>query len=374
MEFLYTIDPESERPKMCLFGEIGATTVDQGVVADIFCRELMFLDTQNKSCIDVWINSGGGSVTDGMQIFNTIIKTKTKVDTHNIGMAASIAGPIFLAGRNRFMMDNAVFMMHPVSGGDDKAREVFESSVNTMLASRSFLNTEKIAEMMAVTTWLDAESCEKIYGLCEVEYAGDKNRPRKRPEAAGPKELWKAYQNNIDTIIQTIKTPTMERVTNKLNLVKGSNEDAILNAIETLENKAKADKGMVDKMKADMDEMEDKFGKMKAEYDKVCKDLSDMENAKNKAELEKKEAKAKEVITNAVKIGKIKNEAATIDLWTKNYLSNPEGTEAMIDAIPLTKAGAKLPVSNSANADSDVKLTNAIGMYAAELRNKFNNK
>lgn len=202
MEFAYTIDPESSRPKMCLFGDIGKDESGEGIDVDAFCRELMFLDSAEpkKEVIDIWINSGGGSVVLGMQLFNTILKTKTKVDTHNVGMAASIAGPIFLAGRNRYMMDNAVFMMHPVSGGDEKSREVFESSVNTMLASRSFLTPEKISKMMADTTWLDAYECESVYGLCEVEYANGKNNPRKRPDTAAPKELWKAYQNSINNI------------------------------------------------------------------------------------------------------------------------------------------------------------------------------
>jgi ATP-dependent Clp protease protease subunit len=61
----------------------------------------------DKKRIQVWINSPGGDVDDGYNIYNAMLKTKTKVDTHCYGMAASMAGAIFQAGHRRTMADYA---------------------------------------------------------------------------------------------------------------------------------------------------------------------------------------------------------------------------------------------------------------------------
>lgn len=163
----------------------------------------------------------------------------------------------------------------------------------------------------------------------------------------------------------------MLKVTNKLNLIEGSNEDAHVKAIEAIENKAKEAENKAVKMKADLDEAMDKVTKCESEL-KAAKDaLNAMTEEKNKAKKDKEEAEAKNEITNAVKLGKIENKAETIDLWTKNYLANPDGTKAMIAAIALNKKGATIPKTDGGTEPDEKELTNVAGAAMAELRNKF---
>src|SRR5690348_5015887 len=101
--WLYTVDPDAERPVMLINTHIGFDEAEGfGVMGDAFQRELLQLDAlcieNNKGPIQVWINSPGGIVTDGMSIYSAILKSTTKVDTYCVGMAASIAGVIFQAG------------------------------------------------------------------------------------------------------------------------------------------------------------------------------------------------------------------------------------------------------------------------------------
>ena len=109
--FKYTIDAESDEPIMLINKHIGYDESDgMGIDGAEFERELMTLDTMKKKRIQVWINSPGGMVLDGWSIYNSILKTKTKVDTYCVGIAASIAGVIFQAGRERNMADYGILM------------------------------------------------------------------------------------------------------------------------------------------------------------------------------------------------------------------------------------------------------------------------
>lgn len=364
MEFLYTIDPSADEPIMLLDAEIGFNPeTNEGIPADKFCRELMFLDTIGKSKINIWINSPGGSVTDGMQIFNTILKTKTKIDTHNVGMAASIAAPIFLAGRNRYMMDNSVLMVHPVSGGDEDSRQVFEKCVNTMISSRAFLTPEVVKGLMDATTWMDASECEAL-GLCTKESSADFNKQRSKPDLTNVSMAHNAYKLITNSAIEKFKNKPilMKKVYNKLNLTEGSTEDVIVAAIEKLEVENRAGNKKVEDLEKDL-------ANKKAEYDKLANELNEMKNAAKKAEEDRVGNEAKVTIENAVKIGKIKNEAPVIEMWVKNFVSNPEGTKAILESMTVSKTAPKFTGSTEEN---DAALTNVIAKEMAGLRNKFN--
>ena len=91
MNWNYTIDIDSDEPIMLINKHIGFDLDEgQGIDGSLFQEELLKLDSLGKKRIQVWINSPGGVVMDGYNIFNAILKSKTKVDTYNVGIAASI--------------------------------------------------------------------------------------------------------------------------------------------------------------------------------------------------------------------------------------------------------------------------------------------
>ncbi len=103
MKFLYTVDPSADEPIILVNKWIGKDEIDgEGIMGDQFQAELLALDSMGKKRIQVWINSPGGIVTDGYSMYNAVIKSNTKVDTYCVGIAASIAGVLFQAGRKRY--------------------------------------------------------------------------------------------------------------------------------------------------------------------------------------------------------------------------------------------------------------------------------
>jgi ATP-dependent Clp protease protease subunit len=114
--------------------------------------------------IEVQIASPGGFVYDGLEIFNLLRRHPGAVTTRLMGMAASMASYIAMAGKRIVAEDNAVFMMHNPWGvivGDqhDMRKEAgildgFASILAKAYADKSGHATEDVREMMDAETYL----------------------------------------------------------------------------------------------------------------------------------------------------------------------------------------------------------------------------
>jgi ATP-dependent Clp endopeptidase proteolytic subunit ClpP len=80
-----------------------------GIDAEIFVKELNAIDAKT---IRVHLNTPGGSVFDGVAIYNALKQHKATVETYVEGLAASIGSVIAMAGDKIYMADNAFFMIH----------------------------------------------------------------------------------------------------------------------------------------------------------------------------------------------------------------------------------------------------------------------
>jgi len=89
-------------------------------VANLVIAQLLFLDSQDKTqTIKMYINSPGGSVTDGLAIYDTMQHVKSTISTICVGMAASMAAILLAAGEKgkRFALPNSEILIHQIMGG-----------------------------------------------------------------------------------------------------------------------------------------------------------------------------------------------------------------------------------------------------------------
>jgi len=103
-----------------IYGDIGESWDGETVTAKQFIKDVSALDTDHLS---VRINSIGGSVPDGLAIFNALRRHKANVTVNIDGLAASIASLIAMAGDSIVMAENAMLMIHApwsVVGGNAK--------------------------------------------------------------------------------------------------------------------------------------------------------------------------------------------------------------------------------------------------------------
>ena len=116
-----------------IYGDIGDSWWGESVTASDVVKQLNDLD-DSVTTLNVYINSYGGSVSDGLSIYNAL-KRRSKagltVNTHVDGIAASIASLILCAGDKVTMASNTRLMVHAPWGGlyvTGNAREVREAA------------------------------------------------------------------------------------------------------------------------------------------------------------------------------------------------------------------------------------------------------
>jgi ATP-dependent Clp protease protease subunit len=88
--------------------------------ADVVVAQLLFLESEDPTKdISVYINSPGGSVTDGLAIYDTMQYIKSDVQTICLGQAASMAALLLAAGEpgKRYILPSARVMIHQPWGG-----------------------------------------------------------------------------------------------------------------------------------------------------------------------------------------------------------------------------------------------------------------
>ena len=111
--------------------------------ASIIVAQLLFLEAEDPDKdIHLYINSPGGSVTDGMAIFDTMRYIKPKVRTVCLGMAASMGAFLLMAGEPgmRLALPNSEVMIHQPSGGAQGQQTEIEIVAEEIKKTRRELN------------------------------------------------------------------------------------------------------------------------------------------------------------------------------------------------------------------------------------------
>lgn len=358
----YTINAEDEEPIMLINKHIGFDEAEgEGINGSLFQQELLKLDRLGKKRIQVWINSPGGVVMDGYSIYNAILKSKTKVDTYCVGIAASIAAVIFQAGRKRIMSDYGLLMYHNPYGGTSSELKKMRESIAVMIAERTNNKQDAILKMMDRTTWISASEA-LMAGFCdEVENSNSINVKRNSKAVA----LWEAGAVVVNSILKP-KNKSMNKVANKLGLNPEANEESILAEIESIVNKKTSMEEKMKKMEAEYQAMLEKCDKMKAELVEMESKLADEKKAKAESEAETKKSEAKNMVSQFVKSGKIKQESA--DKWAEKALLDFDGVKNLLEELP---ANGKAVVPSVTDHVSDAELTMVAAKAMQEVRNKL---
>lgn len=106
--------PAVASAELWIYADIGESWWGETVTAKDLVKELAELDVD---AITVRINSYGGSVTDGLAIYNALKRHRATITVSIDGIAASIASLIAMAGDTVQMADNAQLMIHAPWGG-----------------------------------------------------------------------------------------------------------------------------------------------------------------------------------------------------------------------------------------------------------------
>lgn len=180
-----------------LYGYIDPIDISAGD----FIKEFRQLEREHTN-INVRINSGGGSVFEGLAIYNAMQQSSANIETWIDGLAASMASIIALAGKKCHMSKNAMIMTHKPSvssyGNSEehkKNAQLLDGLEQTMLAIYSAKTGKSISVckdifMNGSDNWFTSDQAkfanlvDSIYDHPSVEIPNEKN---------DAKQVWNLY-------------------------------------------------------------------------------------------------------------------------------------------------------------------------------------
>ncbi|MEV2287065.1 head maturation protease, ClpP-related [Paenibacillus larvae] len=206
----------------------GSSSADIFIYGDIVTYQWDEVDTSatsfkedldrlgDLSTINLYINSPGGSVFEGIAIHNMLKRHKAKVNVYVDALAASIASVIAMAGDTIYMPKNSMLMIHNpwifAWGNAAEMRKIADdldrignSSKQTYLQKAGLkLTDEKLQEMLDAETWLSADEAF-AYGLCDVVQEAS------QIAASISDEFISRYKNVPKQLVSQQKTPVFDQ-------------------------------------------------------------------------------------------------------------------------------------------------------------------
>lgn len=336
MKSWFTISNLAAAPaaEIDIFDEIGLW----GVTVKDFATALKAIPVDRD--ITVRINSPGGSVFDGFAIFNLLRARKDKVACHVIGLAASMASIIMLAGKSTTAAANATIMIHKPSGAawgeSDDMREMadlldkLEGTLVNTYAAKTGKKEKEIEAAMAATTWFTADEAhawglvDEITEAVKVAACHDLSRFGALPAkfTGGPT----ASTNKQPNETKPMKALLTALVAAKFIASSDASEDtAVAQFTAASAHSAQA-----------LKDAQDKATDLQAKLDAA--------NAKLAATLK---ASAENAVADAVKAGRVKDDKDVRAKWVEAYVRDEAGTKAMLDSLPETKGRGNPPVNTN---------------------------
>lgn len=162
----YTIQASADAvsAEISIFDAIGATWDGSGVTARQFIADLKALKAKK---ITMLVNSPGGSLFDGVAIYNAIRSLDAEVTAKVLGVAASAASVIVMAAKKVVMPKASMLMVHKSAtaswGNADDLRAMadtldkIDNSLATVYADRTGKSVEEVMALLGDETWMSAD-------------------------------------------------------------------------------------------------------------------------------------------------------------------------------------------------------------------------
>ena len=152
---------ENTSATITVYGVIGEDWYGEGVTLQRIDAALRAIGERD---VTVYINSPGGDMFEGIAIYNRLREHTHKVTTKVLGMAASAASVIYLAGSEREVASSAFLMIHNcwtyLAGNRHYLRDVaddmqeFDAAMADLYAETSGQSAEDMAELMDDETYI----------------------------------------------------------------------------------------------------------------------------------------------------------------------------------------------------------------------------
>lgn len=173
------------------------------------------------STINLSINSGGGSVFDGIAIYNMLKSHKATVNVYIEGLAASIASVIAMAGDTITMRSGSMMMVHMPwtlsQGNAEEMRKTADTlektgdSIVDIYSERTGISSDDIRNIMNDETWLSAEEAVEQGWATKLD-------KKEAVMNSVPKEILGRFSNVPKNVLERVEKKTLSQ--DRLDLIE----------------------------------------------------------------------------------------------------------------------------------------------------------
>ena len=290
----YDFQNKAEVVEISIYDEIG----DYGTSAKQFIDDLKSVGSKD---ITIRMNSVGGSVFDGLAIYNVLRSHQGYVKVKIEGLSASIASIIALAGDDIEMAENGFFMIHnpfgkSMGGADDMRKtadllDKIKQELINIYANKTQLSEETISSMMDEETWLTSQEAK------EMGFIDTITEPIKVAASFDFSKFANVDSKEVNNRLQLINNIKKTKMTEELkswfngvkeeivNAVKGevvaeapakeevsvvlSDNEEIVNKLTDLSNEKEELTSIISEKETCISELENKVSEMEAELAKL---------------------------------------------------------------------------------------------------------
>jgi len=150
-----------------IYGDITSYPWDETDVSSYgLAKELESIEADT---INVYVNSYGGEVAEGLAIYNALKRHKAKIITHDDGFACSIASVVFMAGDERIMSNASLLMVHNAwnycaGNADELRKEADDLDIISQAAFNVYkqainIDDAELQTLLDAESWLLPEQC-----------------------------------------------------------------------------------------------------------------------------------------------------------------------------------------------------------------------
>lgn len=174
MKSWYQIQNKGNSASISIHDEIGLW----GVTAKDFIEELKQIDAKS---INLTVNSPGGSVFDGLAMYNALKGHPANIHGSVLGIAASAASFVLMSADTITMPEDAFMMIHNpwtfAMGDSEEMRTVadmldkIQGTLVSIYARRTGNEAAAIADMMAEETWMNSEQALELNFIDSISAA-----------------------------------------------------------------------------------------------------------------------------------------------------------------------------------------------------------
>ncbi len=168
----FALTQTEKEANITIYGDITSWEWDESDVSSYTLSKVLDNLSETIENINVYINSYGGEVAEGLAIYNALKRQKAKITTYCDGFACSIASVIFMAGDERVMSNASLLMIHNAwsyaqGNANDFRKQADDLDIITQASINAYMSNiniteEELKEMLNNEKWIECnEALEK---------------------------------------------------------------------------------------------------------------------------------------------------------------------------------------------------------------------